>query len=226
MSRGLINAIITPISIGLGLAVVAHIIGQLRGQLRVDSKPGVGSQFVFLIPFDLPKSRSGRSSNSSSRAASLSSVIGRGNKGQDEIDSIVEVLAGSPMGGRERSPGQLGSQPELIATDPRTDPTSPKAAARAALSSERRPAGEGEVELKDINFPLRSLRVDPVDVEPAASGSSLPKQLLSSSAKSIRRTPKEEAWRKQRKTAPPPSFASDKPSFNVLIVEVCFPHSA
>ena len=41
---------------GLGLAVVARIVEQLGGQLRVDSKPGVGSRFSFLIPFTLPES--------------------------------------------------------------------------------------------------------------------------------------------------------------------------
>lgn len=38
---------------GLGLAVVARIIEQLGGQLRVNSKPGVGSTFSFLVPFGL-----------------------------------------------------------------------------------------------------------------------------------------------------------------------------
>jgi signal transduction histidine kinase len=37
--------------VGLGLAVVAHIVEQLGGQLRVDSKVGEGSRFSFLIPF-------------------------------------------------------------------------------------------------------------------------------------------------------------------------------
>jgi len=73
---------------------------------------------------------------------------------------------------------------------------------------------EGEVELEDTNRPLRSLRVDPVDVEPVTSGSQA-KKLLSSSVKAGERTSKEVA-RRQRKTA---SFAPDKPFFNVLIVE-------
>jgi hypothetical protein len=202
-----------PLWTGLGLAVVAHIIGQLRGQLRVDSKPGVGSQFVFLIPFDLPKSRSARSSNSSSRALSFSSVGGsRGSKSQDEIESLIEALDGSPLGTTSLSPAdRWGSQ-----SDPRTDPASAKAAAR--VRSDRRPVSEGEVELEDTNFPLGSLHVDPVDVEPVAS-SSFPKK-SSPPVKVTERTSKEIA-RKQRKTAPPPSFASDKPYFKVLIVEVC-----
>ena len=37
--------------LGLGLAVVAHSVEQLGGQLRVDSKVDQGSRFSFLIPF-------------------------------------------------------------------------------------------------------------------------------------------------------------------------------
>ncbi|GJJ15639.1 hypothetical protein Clacol_009917 [Clathrus columnatus] len=39
--------------LGLGLAVVARIIEQLGGQLRVDSKSNEGSTFSFLIPFGI-----------------------------------------------------------------------------------------------------------------------------------------------------------------------------
>lgn len=38
---------------GLGLAVVARIVEQLGGQLRVDSQVNTGSRFSFLIPFAL-----------------------------------------------------------------------------------------------------------------------------------------------------------------------------
>jgi len=39
--------------LGLGLAVVARSVGQLGGQLRVDSKVDQGSRFSFLVPFTL-----------------------------------------------------------------------------------------------------------------------------------------------------------------------------
>jgi len=39
------------LGLGLGLAVVARAVGQLGGQLRVDSKVNQGSQFSSLIPF-------------------------------------------------------------------------------------------------------------------------------------------------------------------------------
>lgn len=204
---------------------MAHIVGQLGGQLRVDSKPGVGSQFVFLIPFRLPADRSIKSSESSSRALSFSSSgragshSSRASKGNDEIESLVEALNGPSRAALSVSPGdRWGSQSDL-ATDSRLDPTTAKATARATMRLDQRPVSEGEVELNDSNYPLRSLRVDPVDVGVASFGSPLmkapagiPKIVEQQTSTSVSRLP--------RKTAPQPSFASDKPSFNVLIVEV------
>ncbi|KAF2279740.1 uncharacterized protein EI97DRAFT_370543 [Westerdykella ornata] len=41
-------------ALGLGLAVVARIIGNMNGQLRLKSEEGKGSRFVLQFPFDLP----------------------------------------------------------------------------------------------------------------------------------------------------------------------------
>ncbi|KAI0403251.1 hsp90-like protein [Xylaria palmicola] len=41
-------------ALGLGLAVVARILGNMDGQLRVKSEEGKGSRFVIQIPFELP----------------------------------------------------------------------------------------------------------------------------------------------------------------------------
>ena len=43
-------------ALGLGLAVVARIIRNMNGQLRLKSEEGVGSRFVIQFPFDLPDS--------------------------------------------------------------------------------------------------------------------------------------------------------------------------
>ncbi|KAF8319778.1 hypothetical protein DL93DRAFT_2225171 [Clavulina sp. PMI_390] len=73
---------------GLGMALVTRIIRQLRGQLRVDSKPGSGSRFTFIIPFGIPNivaaiSRPG------SRALSRSSK----SEVKSEIDDFIEAMA-------------------------------------------------------------------------------------------------------------------------------------
>ncbi|KAE9983103.1 hypothetical protein BLS_004939 [Venturia inaequalis] len=41
-------------TLGLGLAVVARIIRNMNGQLRLKSEEGAGSRFVVVLPFDLP----------------------------------------------------------------------------------------------------------------------------------------------------------------------------
>ncbi|KAJ7081401.1 hypothetical protein B0H15DRAFT_913009 [Mycena belliarum] len=92
--------------VGLGLAVVARIVEQLGGQLRVESKVDEGSQFSFLIPLtlsvegDVMSTQSSSSTNSSlksrhmrSRKTSVTSSLGVG-----EIDSLVEALTSNYMG--------------------------------------------------------------------------------------------------------------------------------
>ncbi|KAF9485880.1 phytochrome-like protein [Pholiota conissans] len=83
--------------VGLGLAVVARIVEQLGGQLRVESTVGEGSSFSFLIPLTLSiernLSRHGRSSRSSGSSTSLRS----GSIGEKDIDSLVEALSSSHM---------------------------------------------------------------------------------------------------------------------------------
>lgn len=45
-------------ALGLGLAVVARIIKNVNGQLRLKSEEGKGSRFVIQFPFDIPKAES------------------------------------------------------------------------------------------------------------------------------------------------------------------------
>lgn len=68
-------------SLGLGLAVVARIIKNMEGQLRLKSEEGKGSRFVIQFPFDLPDSEpqmpadvGSSEGNSTSLPATTSSV--------------------------------------------------------------------------------------------------------------------------------------------------------
>ncbi|VDB85582.1 unnamed protein product [Peniophora sp. CBMAI 1063] len=80
--------------LGLGLAVVARIVEQLGGQLRVDSRVNEGSSFSFLIPFVLWES-----GNMSAGGSSASSLGGRSSsRGSAEVESIVDALS-SQFGG-------------------------------------------------------------------------------------------------------------------------------
>ena len=89
---------------GLGLAVVARIVEQLGGQLRVDSKVNEGSRFSFLIPLALPlevdiKSALlsfGRPDNSPSESIRIPT---RRSSQSSEIDGLVEALTFNHMSG-------------------------------------------------------------------------------------------------------------------------------
>lgn len=48
--------------LGLGLAIVARIVRNMNGQLRLKSEEGKGSRFILQFPFDLPESESGQKS--------------------------------------------------------------------------------------------------------------------------------------------------------------------
>ncbi|WYZ35649.1 hypothetical protein EsH8_X_000296 [Colletotrichum jinshuiense] len=65
--------------LGLGLAVVARIVRNMDGQLRLKSEPGKGSRFVIQLPFDLPEdvpvpAEGGQKSAKSATASSVASV--------------------------------------------------------------------------------------------------------------------------------------------------------
>ncbi|EKM49752.1 uncharacterized protein PHACADRAFT_106758 [Phanerochaete carnosa HHB-10118-sp] len=75
--------------LGLGLAVVARIVEQLGGQLRVDSRANEGSRFSLLIPFSTALQQD---IDASSQRSSTQS---RGSRGT-EIQSLVNALQQHP----------------------------------------------------------------------------------------------------------------------------------
>ncbi|GBE85224.1 histidine kinase [Sparassis crispa] len=89
--------------LGLGLAIVARIVEQLGGQLRVDSKIDEGSRFSFLIPFatdidtvGLPSVSNSAYSSSRSSLQLRSRNNSRGSGG-GQIDDLVEALSTTHM---------------------------------------------------------------------------------------------------------------------------------
>ncbi|RYO73796.1 hypothetical protein DL764_011056 [Monosporascus ibericus] len=85
-------------TLGLGLAIVARIVRNMDGQLRLKSEEGKGSRFVIQLPFDLPTGNSLKDveardatalSNTNSSVASIAKVSGPTEKRSfDEADSI------------------------------------------------------------------------------------------------------------------------------------------
>lgn len=119
--------------LGLGLAVVARIVEQLGGQLRVESKVNEGSRFSFLIPFSVAGEPDSTSCSTSSRLGRGSRKSGSGS----DIDDLVEALASDHMSSRNRSINSIPPQPS------RTDEA-------------------GSLEIPDSNTPLHAVKVDTV----------------------------------------------------------------
>ena len=84
--------------IGLGLAVVARIVEQLGGQLRVDSRIQEGSRFSFLIPFAMEDGATISSPSTASANRSLPRTRTHSNTSRDDqIDNLVQALSSSHM---------------------------------------------------------------------------------------------------------------------------------
>lgn len=136
--------------VGLGLAVVARIVEQLGGQLRVDSRVEQGSRFSFLIPLSFhtgaanPLSSSSQASSSDSlRIRSRPPSINSSN----EIDSLVEAISSNHMGPKSLSPK---SSPSL--EDQRNIDGFPN------IPSTKR--SEGTFEVVGSQVPVRPIKMD------------------------------------------------------------------
>ncbi|KAJ7505555.1 hypothetical protein B0H11DRAFT_1796399 [Mycena galericulata] len=155
--------------VGLGLAVVARIVEQLGGQLRVESKVGEGSRFSFLIPLALSADGGEglvmSSPATSSNNSSLKSLRTRSRKASIEssegIDSFVEALSASHM--VSTSPHE--SYHKRTRSSSPTDGPFP-------LST------PGVFGVADSSMPLRPVKVDGYNVTtPAATADGESKQL-------------------------------------------------
>ena len=128
--------------IGLGLAVVARVVEQLGGQLRVDSKIGEGSRFSCLLPFPIASSLNAPGKRSVS--TDDTGTGGSGASNTSEIDSLVEALSSSHM-----------APIKLMGRGPTRRPKARKV---------RAPAG-GEFQVEDSAYPLRGIKVDEFDID-------------------------------------------------------------
>lgn len=133
--------------LGLGLAVVARIVEQLGGQLRVDSKPGEGSRFSFLIPFELADD------NKQVSASAGSSFKGRSrtSSGSSQIESLVDAISSDHMANSNK-------RSSSSATRPRIQPSLHHSA-------------DGKFDVADSRFPIRSLKMDEFSVDKAVDQS-------------------------------------------------------
>ncbi|KAJ7718110.1 hypothetical protein DFH07DRAFT_860520 [Mycena maculata] len=153
--------------VGLGLAVVARIVEQLGGQLRVESKVDEGSRFSFLIPLVLSEDGDGlviRSPVPSSHTSSLKSLTRSRKSSLEsgvEIDSLVEALSASHM--------VVPSPHESIHSRTRTRSSSPNAIPVGSAKT-------GVFGVSDSSVPLRPVKVDGFSVDPLATPSGVERE--------------------------------------------------
>lgn len=119
--------------------MVARIVEQLGGQLRVDSRIGNGSRFSFLLPFPVADPNTFHSQD----VAAINPDSG----GNSEIDSLVSAISTSHM------------VPHAPSASPREVPRRPR-------PRKVRPPSKGEFEVEDSAFPVRPVKVDEGGVGP------------------------------------------------------------
>ncbi|KAG8926385.1 Light-sensor Protein kinase [Tulasnella sp. 408] len=124
-----------PSGLGLGLAVVARIVEQVGGQLRVDSGPG-GSRFSFLLPFTLPEHKGHRAFTTL-----VPSRPGSHTSGTSEVDDFVSALSASHMGQADARESQAAS---ILRREPSTVQS-----------------GEGVFPVQDSRTGVRGVKMDP-----------------------------------------------------------------
>jgi CheY-like chemotaxis protein len=64
-------------SLGLGLAVVARIVRNMNGQLRLKSEENQGSRFIIQFPFELPKEELSRQGTASPQSTVKTPLVGQ-----------------------------------------------------------------------------------------------------------------------------------------------------
>ncbi|KAJ3773797.1 hypothetical protein FB446DRAFT_511679 [Lentinula raphanica] len=185
--------------VGLGLAVVARIVEQLGGQLRVESKVGEGSQFSFLLPLSLSVPEI--SDSVSSRSRSNSSMGSSHAKAITEIDSIVEALGQSHV-------SVDGSQRD-----------SPTRSIEESHSSSRKLL-PGVFPVSDSQYPVRPIKVTELDAEvPLKSQISKPSLNLKSITGSHTHPSSPPGKKFVESKTPPLPAKPEKQSLRILIVE-------
>lgn len=167
-------------NLGLGLAVVARVVSQLGGQLRVESKVGHGSKFTFVLHFRLPGPHSttdtGQSAQGSvagtdsvGRIVSESSGAGRSLQKSHSIGSLEGSLQSNKLSNDSKR-SEIESLVEVIGSNHMSAPTRGQKNPESAMVRSRAPRA-GQVEIEDSGTPLRSVRVDEGEVDvPAVRG--------------------------------------------------------
>lgn len=184
-------------AVGLGLAVVARIVRNLGGQLRVESKEGQGSKFTFILPFVLPsvdpeprndvdaegKKMFVAGTESSSRTISAHgfsnpSIVGtkpRQNSGgsthsdrsRSDIASLISAMSSSHMDANVNGKASARHHNHFPNNAVRSSNPSISVGSRSQRSTGEKSL-DGEVELGDNNVSIRPIKMDPLAPGPSS----------------------------------------------------------
>lgn len=164
-----------PGNLGLGLAVVARIVSQLGGQLRVESKVGHGSKFTFVLHFRLPGAHGAPGSSHSAtgsvaQEASLRNAdsVNRSIQRSGSTGSLNGSLQSNKLSNDSKR-SEIESLVDVIGSNYMSGPVNRNQQGKVATRTRVRQPGQ--VEIEDSGTPLRSVKVDEGDVDvPAVRG--------------------------------------------------------
>lgn len=95
-------------ALGLGLAVVARIVRNMNGQLRLKSEEGKGSRFVIQFPFDVPEQQSIEAGSSAGDATPLAELPMQASS-PPPVEGMVTLVERGSAGTRRNSSGSRRS---------------------------------------------------------------------------------------------------------------------
>jgi hypothetical protein len=153
-------------TLGLGLAVVARVVRNMNGQLRLKSEEGAGSRFVIQLPFSLPEAD--EQATGGDENASHTSAVGTSPRPvlKDEITLIDKGRPHSTEGDmRKRSGGRRASLQSFRSGSSRSNKSNKSNVDRM---------------VNDISGPLGKQRKEDINLQPDVKSRGYGKQKMSS----------------------------------------------
>lgn len=158
--------------IGLGLAIVARIVKNIGGQLRVDSTVGEGSRFTYFLPFRSSSASEAAERNDGESKLQRSNSMESGGSGnssvRSEINSLVEAISAPHL---EESKGSASrrSFDNMRSAKGAMNPSS-RSQISSAKMEQRSSSNDGGIAVTDSVVPLRSVKVDRHELDAVKRG--------------------------------------------------------
>ncbi|KAF2009525.1 hypothetical protein BU24DRAFT_358360 [Aaosphaeria arxii CBS 175.79] len=170
-------------TLGLGLALVARIIGNMNGQLRLKSEEGKGSRFVIQFPFEIPDSEV---QNAEEQATSSpGSLTPQGESSSSPVPEDGERMLIAPSLSRNDSDGsssKVARKESMESLTSQKSLTSTKSLRSLQSAMSGKSGKSGRSQRSDVDRLIEAIQ------EPHLVGQSRPSSERSMSSKSLRPT--------------------------------------